>query len=408
MLDREILRELSKKYAQIASLSIQERNINNWKALNSLKSVKPMVVIDQIPWHQMHIGDELILKCTDPFYRGLEWQMREEIYKWTHFPCDMVVRNYIRVNKVVKNSGIGIDNLLFENEGGLQGAQTHLYVDQIKDEEAVENLKLPILEYDEQETKRHVGIANDLIGDILPIYASGDILWEAVWDRIVFWRGATTVLYDLADRPEYLHKLMKKMAEIEMSTIDQMEQQNLFEIDPKSCHCAYTFTDELPKPGFKPNHVRAKDCWVSGAAQIFSEVSPSMHDEFEIEYLKPVYERFGLVNYGCCEPLHNKINIIKKINNVRLISMSPWANIDIASEVMGNQYVMARKPNPSFLASGNVDEASIRKEIQHTLATCAKNSTPFAYILKDITTLNNNPKALTDWYNIVKSEIDNF
>ena len=34
-------------------------------------------------------------------------------------------------------------------------------------------------------------------------------------------------------------------------------------------------------------------------AQIFSTISSDMHDEFEIEYVKKIYDRFGLVYYGC-------------------------------------------------------------------------------------------------------------
>ena len=72
-----------------------------------------------------------------------------------------------------------------------------------------------------------------------------------------------------------------------------------------------------------------------------------MHDEFEIEYMKPLYERFGWVNYGCCEPLHNKIDIIRKIKNVRAISTSPWADVYKTAEAMHGDYLMARKPNPA-------------------------------------------------------------
>ena len=162
------------------------------------------------------------------------------------------------------------------------------------------------------------------------------------------------------------------------------------------------------KPGYDPEHVRAMDCWVSGAAQIFSEVSPAMHDEFEIEYLKPIYERFGLVNYGCCEPLHHKIDIIKKIQNVRAISMSPWANVDIGAEAMGADSVMARKPSPSYVAFEQMDDEAIRKEIRHTLEACRRNNTPVLFVLKDITTINNEPARLDRWYRIAKEEIDNF
>ena len=37
-----------------------------------------------------------------------------------------------------------------------------------------------------------------------------------------------------------------------------------------------------------------------------SAVSPAMHDAFEIEYAREFFKGFGLVYYGCCEPLDRK------------------------------------------------------------------------------------------------------
>jgi hypothetical protein len=73
---------------------------------------------------------------------------------------------------------------------------------------------------------------------------------------------------------------------------------------------------------------------------------------------------------------------------------------------MGKDYIMARKPNPAFLAEDTLAEDAIRQEIRETLDACAKNNTPTEFILKDITTVRNDPCRLTRWYEIVKSEIE--
>lgn len=140
------------------------------------------------------------------------------------------------------------------------------------------------------------------------------------------------------------------------------------------------------QPGYDPNHVRAADCWVSGAVQIFFEVSPAMYDEFEIEYLKDIYARFGLVNYGCYEPLHNKINLVRKLSNVRLISASPWTNVE--TEAMGSDFVMVRKSNPAFVAFESMYEEVIRGEIRATLNACRRSGTPVVFVRKDLTTIH--------------------
>jgi len=45
-----------------------------------------------------------------------------------------------------------------------------------------------------------------------------------------------------------------------------------------------------------------------------------------IDYAVQWYEKFGLVYYGCCEPLDGKIDIVREIPNLRKISMSPWVD----------------------------------------------------------------------------------
>lgn len=404
--DRQILRELAKQYAEISQLPQQKTNMNNWRALHSLKPVKPMMIVSQIVWGEINSCDELTMKCSDDLCRTLEWQMREAIFRWNRFPFDMVVPGYLKIDKRIISTGISLSTQI-ESETGYDSAQTHLYRDQIADEAALEAYKTPVIKYDRKSTEKQLETANALVGDIIPVKAEGVGIWAALWDRIVFLRGATPVLYDLADRPEFMHKIMERFVKVETDILDMYERENLL-ASPGFCHYAESDCDELYKDGFNENRITAKNCWASGAAQIFSEVSPAMQDEFEIQYMKPYYERFGLVNYGCCEPLHRKIDIIRQIKNVRHISMSPWADADIAAEAMGSDYVMARKPNPAFLACDTLDIDSIKNELTKTLRACAANNTPVEFILKDLTTIRSDAGRLTQWNDLAKSVIENF
>ncbi|NJD04782.1 MAG: hypothetical protein FIA99_19770 [Ruminiclostridium sp.] len=406
--DKQIFRTLAKQYREVAFLDTHKRTIEHWKRINSLNPIRPMIMIDQIPWHEMNVNDELTLMCEDELLKSLEWKMRSELYKWKRFPCDMAFYPFLQVPKVYTDTGTGVESHISQDEINYSEARTHTYSDQLPDEAALEKLHNPVILFDRKSTALREELVNELIGDIIPVKMSGVTIWAAVWDRIVFWRGATPVLYDLIDRPEFVCKLMKKITGIEMDTLDQLEEQNLLEYEQDLIHCAGAYSYELPGKDFDAGHVKAKNCWVAGAAQIFSEVSPAMHDEFEIEYMKPYYERFGLVNYGCCDPLHHKIDIIRKIKNVRTISISPWANVQAAAENMGKDYVMARKPNPSFVAMDTFDDKIITDDIKTTLKACVKNNTPCEFILKDITTVRNDPQRLSNWYKIVKSTIENY
>jgi len=58
--DKQILHELAKEVAEIAALPIQKEKSKMWKKLNGLEKVKPMIWINEIPWHEMNIDDELM------------------------------------------------------------------------------------------------------------------------------------------------------------------------------------------------------------------------------------------------------------------------------------------------------------------------------------------------------------
>jgi hypothetical protein len=107
-------------------------------------------------------------------------------------------------------------------------------------------------------------------------------------------------------------------------------------------------------------------------AQSFGIISPAMFKEFEVDYLIPIAERFAYTYYGCCEPLDDKIDVIKKIPNLRKIGCSPWASVESCAEQIGGYFVLSRKPNPAHVAIAT-DTEVIRKETEETVKACIKS-----------------------------------
>ena len=68
---------------------------------------------------------------------------------------------------------------------------------------------------------------------------------------------------------------------------------------------------------------------------------------------------------GSCEPLDNKIEIVKKIPNLRKISITPWANINRAAEAVGESYVISAKPNPANLPFAEKNPDLICRKLEH-------------------------------------------
>lgn len=106
--DAIILRKLAWKYIEFANSEKNMENIRLHKAVNDLKPIRPVVLIDEIPWNEMNIDNELTLQCVDPYLRKIEWFLRSRIYKGKYMPADMVCPNFIPVRKIVNSTGIGI------------------------------------------------------------------------------------------------------------------------------------------------------------------------------------------------------------------------------------------------------------------------------------------------------------
>jgi len=125
-----------------------------------------------------------------------------------------------------------------------------------------------------------------------------------------------------------------------------------------------------------------------------------MHQEFELEYANRWYSRFGLVYYGCCEPLHGKIDIIRNIPRVRKISMGPTVDVEKGAERIGPDFVFSRKPSPAFLARNTWHPDIVEQDLSDTLERCAGYGCPVEFILKDISTVRYQPQRLWEWADI--------
>lgn len=397
--DKGIIRSLAAEVAEIAALPAQEKKRGMWRRLNGLKPDRPMVMIDQVCWNEMNVDDELTLRCEDPVCRGYENFLRMTLYQWKHFPVDMVVEPFVRVPKAIHNTGIGVgpveDIAVTDPTSGVVG---HMFKNQFVTDADLDKIKMAVVTHDAAETQRRLSVAHELFDGELGIFEQG-LDWNlSVWDPISALMSVQDALYTLIDRPEYMAELARRIVRSLMIMLDQAEEQGLLCHSQSLIHCTGAYTDDLPAPGFDPAKPRTKDIWMFGLAQMFSTVSPAMFEEFEVDICMPIFERFGLVYYGCCDPLDLKMAQVRKIPNVRKVSMSPWVNEQRGASEIGGDYVYSRKPNPAMLVAFHEDE--VREHIQATVDVCAEHGCPLELILKDISTVCYEPQRLWRWAEI--------
>lgn len=399
--DRETLRALASEVAAIAALPDQQHKIGLWQRLNGLRPERPMVMIEQVPWHEMNVADELTLRTSDPGAREVETRLRRTLYRWRHLRGDLVVEARLEIPPAVSGMSYGIE--VDEERSvadALNDVMGHAYHDQLAREEDVDKIRPPEIRHDKEETARRTARWREVFDGLLEVEPAGITPVFNLWDQIVCWRGAGTVLMDLAERPEHMHRIVKRTTEAFLAGAEQLEALGLLSRANRWIHCTGAFTDELPAPGGDPDRARLRDVWACGMAQIFCSVSPAMHREFELDYVKPLYGRCGLIYYGCCEPLHKALPAVRTIPNLRKISMSPWVDQEEAAAGVGPDFVFSRKPSPALLAVEDWNPAAVEKDLQSTLDICARHGCPLELILKDISTVRYRPKRLWEWADI--------
>jgi len=399
--DVRMIRDLAARVAEISERPEQEEKRALWRKLNARQPVRPLVMMDQVCWHELNGGGELTLQCTDAECRGYEEQLRRTLYQWQHFPVDRVVENFIRVPMAIRNTGFGVriqeEIAVSDPTNSVVG---HKYENQFQTEADLEKIQEPRITHDAAETERRLTVAHELFDGLLQVRADGADPYLSLWDPISMWMGVENALYAIIDRPDFMHRLLTQLTDGYLSMLDQLEAQGLLCGPQSLIHCTGAETNELPAPGYNPERPRTKDRWMFGLAQMLATVSPEMFKEFEVTYASRICARFGLVYYGCCDPLDGKMAEVRLIPNVRKVSMSPWVNEERGAAAIQGDFVYSRKPNPAFVATDDFSPGQVREDLLATRKVCEKHGCPLEFILKDISTVRYEPQRLCEWAQI--------
>ncbi len=402
--EREILRRLADGLAGIAALSVHAETADLWRRTNDLDSHRPMVWINEVPWHEMNVDDELTVLTTHPWARELETRLRRTIYQWKHFPADMVVSDFIECPMVIHSTDFGIheDVDVARTDEGNDIVSRHYRI-QIASEADLEKIRMPVVTHNERMTGLALSVMQDLFSDIMPVRLTGQShIWFTPWDYLIRWTGVQEAMIALYEQPDLIHAAVDRMVDAWMAELDQFVEQNLLALDCNNTRVGsggYGYVSDLPGNEYDPNRVAPHNMWGCSNAQIFSEVSPQMHWEFALEHDMRWLERWGLTYYGCCEPLQNKLDLMRRIPNLRKISVSPWNDFSKVLPSMGGEYVASIKPNPAVFVDDVFSPDQARAALEEAVGAGGDFS-HIELIMKDISTVRYQPRNLWEWSQI--------
>jgi len=404
--DVQILRELARQYRDIAALEVQDERRDLWRRHNGLIRTRPLIYVRCFAaWRELPFSK---LQCQDPFYRQHERFLRERIFQHS-IGDDFIIEPWIVQRATVVSPPGGPWGFAYEHIHSSEPRGAWKFDPPIKDPQDIDRLATPRHVIDEASTARNVERLQDAVGDILPVCVDRAPLYR-VWHADISYelaqlRGLEQVMWDMVDRPQWLHRLCARLRDGVLRTHEEAERAG----DWRLCNHenqAMPYAPELPDPGLDSRPVRRKDLWWFVAAQEMAQVSPAMHEEFVLNYQLPIISQFGLVAYGCCEDLTNKIDMLRRIPNLRRIAVTPFADVAKCAEQIGEDYVFSWRPNPALMVCCGFDEDRIRRIVRGALE--AARGCHVDITLKDIETVEGEPDRLRRWAQIVRGIAEDF
>ncbi len=408
--DRQILRELAKKQLFYANQECNLKRREEWYRHNELQGERPLIHLEMGTFEQEILPERM--RCTGDFARQLERALYCNFLNQELFDDDRVTPDYFAV---------GYDSYftLFGLQVKVQGTKDaegktsvgHHFVSQIEDlEEDWDKLGETQFGVNPAASLERKAAVEEVIGDILPVRLEGNCLYSVPTQMVVHLMSMETMMFSMYDYPELFKEMMERITDDTLAYYRLLEKEGL--ILPTTGggflgQGSWCYNHTLPD-GKAPGSYTAKDVWGFMDSQETVGISPEMFEEFIFPCYKKISESYGLLSYGCCEPVGPIWeNCISRLENLRKVSISPWCNEEYMGErLRGSRVIYHRKPSPNYLGTGTVlDEEAFRAHIRKSLK--AAKGCEMEITQRDVYTINRDIPKAKKYVDIIKEEIVN-
>lgn len=404
--DRELLRDLARRVADIASTPEQRARKAQALAINRLTAERPSVlVIPEGAWPEVLREEDV--QCRDAFCRGLERGLRHRLIHHEFIGDDTPVDDLLLVGAVGQLTDWGV-TVAVER---VEARGSYHWDPPLKNLDGdLRRLRRRRWIHDPAASAAQLAWAQDVFGDILTVAPAGRCFWTMglTWDAIRLY-GLEPFMMAMYDDPAGLHRLMAFLRDDLSGVMDDLEAAGVLH----SCNSAEDvgsggigLTADLPsadprEAGYR-HPVGWRQRWGFAESQETVSVSPEMFAEFVLPYQLPLASRCGLNCYGCCEGLERRIEHVLRIPRLRRVSVSAWADRAAMAARLGRAVVYSRKPNPAHVCVG-FNEAEVRREFRETLAVAGGCVVEF--ILKDTHTVEGEAGRFPRFVKVAREEI---
>ncbi len=409
--DRERLRALAGQYTEVVTSDGMNRRRETWRLSNELKErTVPFVIEDNGSFFQDLFPD---LQCEGESERGFERQLLRTIINVELIDDDRVFTPFFSVGWHIGRPSICPDLKIHsvpDVTGKNLGYETNMPLADL--ESGLDKLQRGPFTIDRKATYKRKEAAEAIFGDLLPIeiVCHGTLsAGSSMAQKAVTLMGMERFYLAMLDQPENVHRFFDFVVTEGEDYLKWLDDEGLITPNHTEYVCgsgSYAYCDELPRREIGEGEAyHPVDCWGFVEAQEAVGISNDMYAEFIFPYQYRVGHQYGLLYYGCCEPVHILWPTIKKFKNLRKMTISPWCDQRFMADAVGKNYVLSRKPHPLKLCSEIFDPVEFEEHIQETLDIAKDNFVELVF--RDTCPLNGGMKdRVSEACSIVRSLID--
>ena len=411
--ERAYLRELAARQAEYAALPVMAERRRQWFDLNDGKAnVRPPFVLEATNFMFELLPDRRY-RCRSEPGKVVEKELIRNTLPHEVYQDDRVVPDtfditwFMGIDEFGPDVKVSIDHAI-DSEGMAVGYGFNFPITNLAED--LPRLRPAVVTADTETTYAWQAFVTDLLGDHLPVVIRlGNHVSMTLTQRLIHLMGMEAFFVACYEEPDAIHGVMAFLRDNALGIMRQQEELGLLSLNnnhQEAWESSLNYTHLLPAPDFDGEHVRWRDRWNATNLQEATGMRPSMASEFLYPYVHEIARPVGLLYYGCCEAVHQNWDDIRRLPNLKKVSISQWTDEQVMGEALrGTGIVYSRKPNPNFLSvDETLDEEAWAAHIRTTMAAARGCATEV--LVRDVYTLHHNPDNARRAAKVALEEID--